>query len=116
MRKESLRVFFLNPFGDGPEADGVVGVTGEEGVSVGGPGQRSTLWSGGAGDVELELVQWSLLFQVPDLDSGADGGTEPVAVWRESEGVDGVLALKLVQVFVLVQVPQVGNTVLKKEE
>lgn len=48
----------------------------------------------------------------PDLDAGAGGGAEPVAVWAEAEGVDRISSIQSVQMLSLVQVPQHGLAVL----
>ena len=67
-------------------SDDVIGVSGEEGLSVLRPGQRDTLWAGsssvsGAGDFWLELFDLLLVLEVPDLDGRSNSGAEPVSVW-----------------------------------
>jgi len=95
---------------DLPNADQVVGVACEEGLSVCGPGEggaRRSLGLGGRGeDFWLEFVHDDFTFQIPDLDRSAGGGAEPVSVGREGEGVDGVAAVEGVEVFSLVEIPQ----------
>lgn len=51
----------------------------------------------------------------PDLDAGASGSTQPVAVGAEAEGIDGVTAVQGVKVLAFVQVPQHGLTVLQRK-
>jgi len=93
-----------------PDADQVVGVAGEEGLSIRGPSEggagRSLSLSGGGQDFGLELVHDDFAFQIPDLDRCACGGAEPVSVGREGEGVDGVAAVERVKMFSLVEIPQ----------
>jgi len=50
-------------------------------------------------------------FKVKDLDAGCGGGTQPVSVGREDEGVDNVACLERVEVLALIEVPEHGNTV-----
>ena len=79
--------------GEGPDADETVGVSGEEGLSVGGPADGDALWWL-SHHLGLQFLHDSLLLQVPDLDDGASGGAEPVAVGREAERVDLLTAVK----------------------
>ena len=51
----------------------------------------------------------------PDLDTGASGGTQPVTVGAEAEGVDGVSAVQGVEVLALIQVPEHGLAVLQEK-
>lgn len=48
----------------------------------------------------------------PNLDAGAGGSAEPVAVGAEAQGVDDVPSVQRVEVFALVQIPQHGLAVL----
>jgi hypothetical protein len=100
---------------DGPDSDGAVGHTGEQGLSVGGPGQRKSFRGlgvvGGEG-FRLELVNDRLGLQVEDLDARLGGGAQPVSVGREDQGVDNVSGFERVQVLAVVQVPEHGDTVL----
>ena len=48
-------------------------------------------------DLGLELLDDDLLLQVPDLDDGASGGAEPVAVGGEGQGVDLVTRVQSVK-------------------
>jgi len=54
----------------------------------------------------------SLGLQIEDLDTGGGGGTEPVSVGGEDEGVDDVSSLEGVEVLSVVEVPKHGDTVL----
>lgn len=48
----------------------------------------------------------------PNLDAGAGGSAEPVAVGAEAQGVDDVPSVQRVEVFALIQIPQHGLAVL----
>ena len=101
---------------DTPAADLVVGVTSEESLAIGGPGEGDTLGLAGLlADLDvlgLELVNLALLLKVEDDDGRGGGGAEPVAVGGEDEGVDLVTSGERVEVLGLVQVPEHGGTVL----
>jgi hypothetical protein len=110
------RVFNLRPGHDTPGADDVVGVTGEEGLAVSGPGQRDTLGVtallSSVGELRLQLVDLALLLEVEDDDAAGGGSAQPVSVGGEDESVDLVVGAQGVQVLGLVEVPQHGGTVL----
>lgn len=101
---------------DAPGADLVVGVTGEEGLAIGGPGEGNTLGlSALLANLDvlgLELVNLALLLEVEDDDARGGGSAQPVAVGGEDEGVDLVTGVERVEVLALVQVPEHGGTVL----
>lgn len=102
---------------NGPDSDEVVGETSEQGLSIGGPGERGALWFSGVltsnvGEVGLEGVDDRLGLEVEDLDRSSGSGTEPVSVGGEDEGVDNVSGLERVEVLALVEVPEHGDTVL----
>jgi hypothetical protein len=101
---------------DAPGADLVVGVTGEEGLAIGGPGERDTLGlSALLADLDvlgLELVDLALLLEIEDDDARGGGGAQPVTVGGEDKGVDLVTSVERVKVLALVQVPEHGGTVL----
>ena len=61
----------------------------------------------------LELLDNDLLLQIPDLDDGASGSTEPVSVGREGESVDLVTSLEGVKGLGLLgsNVPELGLAV-----
>jgi len=52
-----------------------------------------------------------LAFKIPDLDAIGSGGTQPVAIGRESQSVDDASCVESVQCLVLNQVPQIGGLV-----
>ena len=55
----------------------------------------------------------------PDIDATTVGNAEPISVGREAKCVDAagfLLVVEGVQVFALVQVPEHGETVLKKRD
>jgi len=101
---------------DGPDANDIVGVACEQGLTVGRPGERDTLNGNGLlsgrGQLGPELLDDHLALEVPDLDGGAGGGAQPVPDGREAEGVDGVLVRQGGQVTALVEVPQESGAVL----
>lgn len=43
--------------------------------------------------------------QVPDLDAGARGSTEPVAVGAEAQGIDDIPTVKRIKVLAFIEVP-----------
>lgn len=49
----------------------------------------------------------------PDLNTGTSGSTQPVTVGAEAESIDGVTAVKGVQMLGLIQVPQHGLAILE---
>jgi len=104
------RFFLTSGEGDLPDADQVVGVSGEERLSVGGPGKGSARRSLGFGGrrqhFRFQLVNDDFAFQIPDFDGGAGSGAEPISVGREGEGVDGVAAVESVKMLSLVEIPQ----------
>lgn len=115
--RSSVRILgILCPGHDAPRADDVVGVAGEQGLAVGGPGQRNTLrvaaLLAGALELGLELVDLALLLEIEDDDAAGGGSAEPVPVGGEDEGVDLVVGIERVQVLALVEVPQHGRAVL----
>ena len=64
-----------------PDANDVVGVTGKQGLSVGGPGHGETLgWvtTSIASDLRAELLNHVLALKIPDLDGRSSGSTQPV--------------------------------------
>lgn len=111
VRKRDLRTGH-----DTPGTDDVVGVTGEQGLAVGGPGEGDTLGLpallAGGGELGLELVDLALLLEVEDDDGAGSSSAEPVAVGGEDEGVDLVVGVEGVQVLGLVEVPEHGGAVL----
>lgn len=50
----------------------------------------------------------------PDLDAGARGSTQPVAVGAEAQSVDDVSSVQGVKVLALIEIPQHGLTVLNR--
>lgn len=99
-----------------PDADQIVSVSGEKGLTIGGPGEGSARWSlrfGGSGqNFRFQLVDDDFAFQVPDFDGSAGSGAKPVSVGREGERVDGVASVESVEMFSLVEIPQHGLAVL----
>ena len=106
----------LCPRHDTPGADDVVGVTGEQGLAVRGPGEGDTLGLpallADSGELGLELIDLGLLLEVEDDDAAGSGSAQPVAVGGEDEGVDLVAGVQAVQVLRLVKIPEHGSTVL----
>jgi len=93
-----------------PDADGVVGVAGEEGLAIGGPGQGQALWllglRCGRDDLGTQFLDGLLACQIPDLDGWTVGNAQPVAVGREAQRIDDVIVLQSVQVLAVIEIPQ----------
>lgn len=106
----------LRPRHNTPGTDLVVGVTGEQGLTIGGPGEGNALGVAGLlallDVLGLELINLALLLEVEDGDGAAGGSTQPVAVGGEDEGVDLIAGVQGVEVLGLIQVPEHGGTVL----
>jgi hypothetical protein len=106
----------LRPRHNTPGADDVVGVTGEEGLAIGRPGQADTLGItallSSVGELGLQLVDLALLLEVEDDDAAGGGSAQPVSVGGEDESVDLVVGAQGVQVLGLVEVPEHGGAVL----
>merc|ERR1712227_827408 len=96
--------------GDLPDADQVVGVSGEESLTIGGPGEgsarRSLRLGGRRQNFRFQLVDDDFAFQIPDFDGGASGSAEPISVGREGESVDSVASVEGVKMFSLVEIPE----------
>ncbi|KAJ5217120.1 hypothetical protein N7468_010128 [Penicillium chermesinum] len=96
--------------------DLVVGVTSEQGLAVGGPGERDTLGVTALlallDVLGLELINLALLLEVEDGDGAAGGSAQPVAVGGEDESVDLIAGVEGVEVLGLVQIPEHGGAVL----
>lgn len=98
-----------------PDSDLVVGVTSEQVLAVSRPGQRDgfrVLSLGAGGDFRLEFVQQGSFLQLENLDARSGGGSQPVSVGREGQGVNFSVGVQGVQSDVGVQVPQDDDTVL----
>jgi len=92
-----------------PDTDEVVAVSGEQGLTVSGPGQGEALGRvapSAARNLRLELIDGVLALEVPDLDGGSGSGAQPVPVGGEAEGIDGILVLQGVQVLAVIEIPQ----------
>ena len=96
--------------------DGVVGVSRVQRVAIRGPRQRDTLrlqcltTHRGAGRGKLR--DGLLRLQIPNPNTALRGGTQPVPVRGEREGVDHLPGLELVQVRPRAEVPQHRDPVL----
>lgn len=101
---------------DAPSTDLVVGVTSEQSLAISRPSERNALWVAGlAADINkvwAELINLALLLEVEDDNLLGGSSAEPVAVWREDEGVDLITSTEGVEVLGLVEVPEHGGTVL----
>lgn len=95
------------------DIDVTVGRSGEEHVAVRGPGQRGDPRESRDVLARLgDLVDDALGLEIPDLDAVVGGGTEPVVLRGERQGVDGGAGGQRVQVLALVDVPEHGSAVL----
>lgn len=99
-----------------PDANSIVRITSEQGLSVGGPSQRQALrWFSFAvlsDDFGFEFLDHFFAFEIPNLDPWSERGAKPVAVWTEAQGSDDVVMIKGVQMFAIIQIPQHGLAVL----
>lgn len=102
--------------GDLPDTDDVVGVAGEEGGAISGPGEGDGLRGLGVlaevGELGGELADGRLALEVPDADSGGSGSAEPVPVGGEDKGVDDIAGLEGVEMLGLVEIPKHDDAVL----
>jgi len=93
-----------------PDTDDVVAVAGEQGLSIGRPGEWQTLrWVGFWGlrnDFGAKLFDGFLACQIPDFDRWTISDAQPVAVWWEAQSIDAVVVIQSVQVLAVIQVPQ----------
>lgn len=106
--------------GDLPDTNRVVGVAGEESLSVGRPRKRQALrWLGlarGRNDFGFQLVDHFLALEIPDLDPRSESGTEPVTIRAEAQSCNNVVVLKGVKMLAIVQIPEHGFAVLQTVE
>jgi len=94
------------------DSDDIVGVSSKEGLSVSRPCKGDRLWDNVALLwSHLDLIDDALALEVPDLDSSGGSSAQPVAVRRKDEGIDDVASFQGVEVLVLVQVPEHGDSV-----
>jgi hypothetical protein len=98
------------------DSDEAVGVPGEQGGTIGRPGEASAVRHLGVlahrGDVKLDLIDHALGLKVPDLDSLGGGGAQPVTVGGEDQRVDHITGIKRVKSLALSEVPEHSGTVL----
>ncbi|DAZ95999.1 TPA: hypothetical protein N0F65_009300, partial [Lagenidium giganteum] len=102
---------------DGPDAHNTIGVAREEDRAIGRPGERHAVWELSVLalwllELWLEVVHDDLGLEVPDLDARGGGSAQPVAVWREHQGVDDVAGDEGVETLAFVEVPEHGSAVL----
>ncbi len=112
-------IFYLNlksRVGDSPDSDLVVSVSSKEGLTISRPSKGDWLWGNVAStnvlQGNLQFIDNSLGFKIPNLDTSSSSSNQPVTVWREDESVDDITSFKRVEVLVFVQVPKHGDTVL----
>lgn len=102
--------------GNRVDTDDVVSVTSIQVRAISRPGQRDGVWDLGvlADGVtwDADFVNHVLGFKIPDLDGGAGGSNQPVAVRREDQGVDDVVGFQRVQALAFRKIPKHSNTVL----
>jgi len=95
------------------DVDVTVGGTGEQGVAISRPLQghapRDAALRDGLGG---QLIENTLVLQIPDLDGSVRGSAEPVVLRREAHGVDRGVSIQGVQMLTVVDIPQHGGTVL----
>lgn len=100
-----------------PDADLVIGITGEESLSISWPGKWQALWWIGLGWV-VRWDSWTQFFdhllacQIPNLDWWSISDAQPVTVWREAQSVDDVVVIQSVQMLAVIQIPQQSFAIL----
>jgi hypothetical protein len=99
-----------------PSANLVVRVSCEERLAVRAPRKAHTLRLAALLThihiLRLELIDLALLLEIENDDAASGSSAEPVAVWREDEGVDLVAGGEGVEVLGLVEIPEHGGAVL----
>lgn len=75
-----------------------ISVTTEEGASVSAPVQADAVRNLGLltdeSELGAQLIDNALALQVPDLDAGLGGGTQPVSVGAKAKGVDDITGVQ----------------------
>jgi hypothetical protein len=101
---------------DAPSTDEVIGVTSEQGLTIGRPSQTDTLrltaLLTNSGGLWLELIDLALLLEIEDNDAASGGSAEPVAVGREDKSVNLIVGVQGVEMLGLVKVPKHGGAIL----
>jgi len=98
-----------------PYSDQVITVSSEQSLTISRPGKRQTLWwisTSRSRNLWSQLLNHVLTLEIPDLDGGSSGGTEPVSVRREDQAVDSISMIQGVQVLAIVEVPEHGLGIL----
>lgn len=86
-----------------PDPDYVIGVTSEQGQTIGRPRKTDTVWCGGwfsilvIGNLHFQFLDQLFLFQIPDSDGWAASGAQPVPIWAEYQSTDFVTAFQTVK-------------------
>lgn len=110
-------VYLTSSDWDLPHTNLVVTVSSEQSLPISWPSERQALWRIGLGwisawDTWTQFLNHLLACQIPDLDGWSVGDAQPVAVWREAQGIDDVVVVQGVQVLAIIQIPQQGFAVL----
>lgn len=98
-----------------PNSDDVVGVTGEQSLTISRPSQRNGVWVLSLGVTSkfwLQFVDQDFVFQVVDLDTRSSSSGQPESGWREGQSKDFVLSVEVHEGALVLQVPDVDLTVL----
>jgi len=100
-----------------PDTNRGIGVTSKEGVTISTPCQRdgfglaTVRGSEESFIVGVQLGDLFLAFKIPNLNAVRSGSTQPIAIGRESQGMDDASSIKSIQRLVLDQIPEIGNLV-----
>merc|ERR1712195_121100 len=102
---------------DSPDTDDIVRVSTEKRGAVRGPAQGDAVRLNGAlaqsrSELRLEVANFHLALEIPDLDAVSRRRAQPVAIRGEAQGVDDVTRWQSVQTLALAQVPEHGCAVL----
>ena len=100
-----------------PDTDEVISVTREESATISAPGNGDTFGITSLSLTNLvefrtKFINQRLVFQIPNLDGGGSGSTQPVTVGGEGKSVDNITSFQRVQVLGVVQIPKHDNTIL----
>jgi len=105
---EGSRAAELEGRRDNPDADGAVGVAGEQGGAVCAPGQRDRrrlallLCPEKPWRVRVQIRHYALVLQIPNFDGILGGSAKPIADGAEAQRVDDGASFESVQLLAII--------------